>query len=106
MDFDNLSITPDEDTWTPSTSSLPELEIHSKSGYEVQTKWKIRTPMLKILPVDKNRLHVKNLEFQTRLKKLRIPCHIEAERREIFFLCLSETSEKKDYTSIILRSTF
>ena len=81
MDSDNLSITPDEDTWTPSTSSLPELEIHSKSGYEVQTKWKkIRTPMLKILPVDKNRLHVKNLEFQTRLKKLRIPCHIEAEK--------------------------
>ena len=78
MDFENLSSTPEEETWTPSTSSLPDLEIHSPSSYEVQTKWKkIQTPMLKILPLDKSRLHVKNLEFQTRLKKLRIPCKIE-----------------------------
>ena len=36
-----------------------------------------QVPLLKNLLVNKNRLHVKNLEFKTRMKKLRLPCSME-----------------------------
>ena len=68
----------DEFDWTPPESKMPKFDIFTPSSYEIKTEWKRpKISLLNNLPLNKNRLHVKNLEFKTRLKKLRAPCHIE-----------------------------
>ena len=59
----------DEFDWTPPESKkMPTFAIFTPSTYEVRIKSKKpQVPLLKNLSLNKNRLHVKNLEFKTRL---------------------------------------
>ena len=59
----------DEFDWTPPESKkTPTFAIFTPSTYEVRIKSKKpQVPLLKNLSWNKNRLHVKNLEFKTRL---------------------------------------
>ena len=59
----------DEFDWTPPESKkTPTFAIFTPSTYEVRIKSKKpQVPLLKNLSLNKNRLHVKNLEFKTRL---------------------------------------
>lgn len=89
----------DEFDWTPPESKkMPTFAIFTPSTYEVRIKSKKpQVPLLKNLSLNKNRLHVKNLEFKTRL------LHIYTEIDSLFH---SKTNDIFRFHRILVRFVF